>query len=93
MLTKNISVANVGMLERMVKHLQLLRASAGLTQEQLAAKLDISRQTISAIENQNYPLSRSLYLAMVLVFKQYRKSSVLLESFELFNSAIIRDTH
>lgn len=53
---------------RMIKNLPVLRASVDLTQEQLGAKLGVSRQTIVAIENGKSPLTWSLYLAMICVF-------------------------
>jgi len=78
-------------ISRMIKNLPVLRAAADLTQAQLGAKLSVSRQTIVAIENEKNPLTWSLYLAMVLVFKQYEESQILLESFGLFDKEFIRE--
>lgn len=77
-------------IDRMTKNLPVLRASIDLTQEQLGAKLGVSRQTIVAIENVKSPLTWSLYLAIVCVFQQYEESQLLLKSFELFDSDFIR---
>lgn len=71
---------------RMIKNLPVLRASVNLTQEQLGAKLGVSRQTIVAIENGKSPLTWSLYLAMVCVFGLYEESRNLIEKLELFDS-------
>lgn len=77
--------------DKMVENLPVLRAAAGLTQEQLGAKLGVSRQTIVAIENKKNPLTWSLYLAMVCVFLQYKQSKILLDSYKIFDMIFIRD--
>lgn len=45
-----------------------LRAERGWTQAYLAAKLDVSRQTINAIETERYEPSLSLAFAIARVF-------------------------
>lgn len=77
-------------IERMIKKLPVLRTAINLTQEQLGAKLGVSRQTIVAIENKKSPLTWSLYLAVVLLFQQYEESNILLKSFELFDKAFLQ---
>jgi len=73
------------MQDEYIKHLPLLRTAVELTQAQFGKKIGISRQTIVAIENGKRPLPRSVYLAMVLVFKQYDDSTMLLESYKLLD--------
>ncbi len=46
-----------------------LRTTKGLTQEELAEKVDVSRQTIISIEKGNYTPSVLLALKIALVFK------------------------
>lgn len=77
-------------ISRMVKNLPVLRTAVDLTQEQLGAKLGVSRQTIVAIENEKNPLTWSLYLAMVCVFQGYAESKILLDSFNLFDMNFIQ---
>jgi len=72
-------------IKRMIKHLPLLRTAVELTQAQLGKKIGVSRQTIVAIENGKRPLPWSVYLAIVLVFKQYDDTIMLLESYKLFD--------
>lgn len=76
-------------ISRMRKNLPVLRAAVDLTQEQLGAKLGVSRQTIVAIENDKNTLTWSLYLAMVCVFSVYKESKELIEKLELFSPEII----
>jgi putative transcriptional regulator len=45
-----------------------LRASRGLTQQQLAAAMDVSRQTINAIETGRYTPSLPLAIALARFF-------------------------
>lgn len=77
------------LLNLMVKNLPVLRAAVDLTQEQLGAKLGVSRQTIVAIENGKSPLTWSLYLAMVCVFGLYEESEKLMEMLSLFDAEFV----
>lgn len=47
-----------------------LRKEQGWTQEQLAQELQVSRQTINAIENQRYDPSLSLAFTIARAFEQ-----------------------
>ncbi|WP_341875939.1 helix-turn-helix transcriptional regulator [Defluviitalea saccharophila] len=55
-------------IEEFTKNLKYLRQSAGWTQEELAKKVGVTRQTITAIENNNKTPSRTLFLAIVGIF-------------------------
>jgi DNA-binding XRE family transcriptional regulator len=77
-------------INKMIRNLPVLRAAVDLTQEQLGAKLGVSRQTIVAVENGKSPLTWSLYLAMILVFQQFDESKELLGKLELFSTSVIR---
>jgi putative transcriptional regulator len=48
---------------------QKFRQEAEMTQEELAARVDVTRQTIIAIEKGNYTPSVSLALKLATVFK------------------------
>jgi putative transcriptional regulator len=45
-----------------------LRAEHGITQQELAAEMGVSRQTINAIENERYTPSLPLALALARFF-------------------------
>lgn len=49
---------------------QKLRLDAGLTQEELARELGVTRQTVIAIEKGNYVPSLSLAMALAQRFRQ-----------------------
>jgi putative transcriptional regulator len=49
--------------------LEELRKEKGLTQEELANELEVSRQTISSIENERYEPSITLAFKISIFFK------------------------
>lgn len=49
-------------------HLKMIRSLLNLKQDQLAERLGVSRQTISAIEKGTMELSKPLFLAMLALF-------------------------
>jgi putative transcriptional regulator len=53
----------------MKNNIRLYRAKFNLTQEDLAKKLDVSRQTINAIENNKYFPSLELGLKLSKIFE------------------------
>ena len=56
-------------MESVVNAVQKLRMNRGLTQEELAAKAGVSRQTVIAIEKGNYTPSVLLALRIARIFK------------------------
>lgn len=78
-------------IEAMIKYLPVLRKSVNFTQDQLAVKLDISRQTLAAIENRKRALSWAMYLAAISVFNKYENSKELIYKLNLFEPEFIVD--
>lgn len=58
----------IGMKELIINHVYTLRSEKGLTQEELAQKVGVSRQTVIAIEKGNYTPSVLLALKISIVF-------------------------
>jgi putative transcriptional regulator len=54
----------------MKSNLPALRAERGWTQDALAARLKVSRQTVSAIETERYEPSLSLAFAIAALFER-----------------------
>ena len=54
----------------MKNNLPDLRAERGWTQGELASKLNVSRQTVNAIETERYEPSLSLAFAIAALFKR-----------------------
>lgn len=53
----------------MKNEIRVFRAKCRITQDELATKLDVSRQTLSAIENNKYFPSLELALKIAKVFE------------------------
>lgn len=52
----------------MVENMNVLRAKSSLTQEELADKIGVSRQTIIAIEKGSRNMTWSNFLALMMIF-------------------------
>lgn len=74
----------------MVENLPVLRETLKLSQADLAEMLDISRQQVTAIENNKRKMSWSLFLALVCIFSNNTDTAVLLCVFNI-NSLELQD--
>lgn len=70
-------------INRMAENLPVLRAKFGLTQEELGLKIDVSRQTIVAIETKKRKMTWSVFLALITIFKRNDVTSQLLDIFQI----------
>lgn len=64
----------------LTEHLAVLRAQAEISQEHLAAVVNISRQTYSSFETQKRQMSWSVYMALILYFDSNKKTKDLLHT-------------
>ncbi|MDR1538265.1 MAG: helix-turn-helix domain-containing protein [Clostridiales bacterium] len=55
---------------KMTRSLPVLRATLGITQQELGRLVGVTRQTIAAVENWRRPLTWTLYLAIAYVMEQ-----------------------
>lgn len=63
----------------LVDELPALRAKIGISQDQLAEYVGVSRQTLSAIETRKRPLSWQTFLSIVLYFTLNTKTNTTLK--------------
>lgn len=56
------------LIARMIDELPVLRLKIGLSQDEMASALDLSRQTYSSIETKKRKMTWRLYLSLVLIF-------------------------
>ncbi len=70
-------------INKMAENLPVLRAKFGLTQEELGLKIDVSRQTIVAIETKKRKMTWSVFLALITIFRRNEVTSQLLDVFEI----------
>ena len=65
-------------------NLSALRARIGITKEELASVLGISRQTYYAIENGNRKMSWSMFLAILFFFDNIIETSEMLKELRIY---------
>lgn len=70
-------------------NLTTLRTRAGISQEELANLLGISRQTYSAIERRKQKMSWSTYLSLVLFFDHNQNTHKMMRMMSLFPMELI----
>ena len=68
--------------EIIINHVQKMRTAAGITQEDLALKVGVTRQTIIAVEKGNYTPSVLLALKIAGVFSISVESLFLIKNYE-----------
>ncbi|WP_172208613.1 helix-turn-helix transcriptional regulator [Lactococcus hodotermopsidis] len=56
------------LIKSLTNELPVLRAKLGISQEELAAKIGVSRQTINAIEGKKRDMSWGMFLSIVFFF-------------------------
>jgi len=73
---------------KMTENLKVLRNKLDLTQDELANKVGISRQTLVNIENKRRDMSWNTFVALITVFRAERSTSDLLEYFNIYTPAL-----
>ncbi len=72
------------LIDTLTKELPLLRTRLNISQDELAKKTGLSRQTISSIETQKIRMSWSTFLALVLFFSVNEETDMMLLSYKGF---------
>lgn len=75
-------------IDKFVENLPILRVKLSLTQEQLAQKANISRQTIVAIENKKRRITWSNFLALLMIFYSNDTTKCLLLALEIYTDEL-----
>ena len=76
------------LISKMTENLKLLRIKLGLTQDVLAGKIGISRQTLVNIENRKRDMTWNNFLALLTVFRAESNTSDLLDHFCIFTDEL-----
>ena len=74
--------------DKMTDNLKVLRNKLDLTQDELAGKIGISRQTLVNIENRKRVMSWNTFVALITVFRAERSTSDLLDHFGIYTSKL-----
>lgn len=65
---------------QLTNDLPVLRACLGLSQEEVASRIGISRQTYNSIEAQRRPMTWNTCVSLITLFARHEKSRKLMES-------------
>jgi len=79
------------LISRLIDELPVLRTKLGLSQDELAGILDISRQTYSYMETKRRKMSWSIYLALILLFDNNRQTHDFLRKADLFPEIVFQN--
>lgn len=71
-------------IELLVENLPSLRARIGITQEELANVLGVSRQTYYSLENRNREMSWSMFLSIVFIFDSIEETHEMIRDLRIF---------
>ena len=66
------------LIENLTKNLPVLRAKLGINQTELAEKIGIARQTLTAIESGKREMTWVTFVALTLLFMQNEETKTLL---------------
>ena len=72
------------LVQNMTQNLLMLRKRLGLTQEELAEKIGVSRSTIISIENNKREMTWNTFLSLMLVFTKNESTDKLLNVLEIY---------
>ncbi len=72
------------LIRNMTDNLPMLRTRLGLTQEELANKIGVSRSTILAIENNQREMTWNTFLSLMLLFTKNETTNKLLMVLDIY---------
>ena len=76
------------LVEIMAYNLSVLRMKLNLSQENLAEIIGVTRQTISAIENEQRSMTWPVFMALVLVFLKNKETKRLMVLFGIYTKEL-----
>lgn len=76
------------LIDRMTNNLKMLRVKLNLSQEELAAKIGVSRFTIISIESKKRQMTWNMFLSLILIFTKNRETDALLTHFGIYTDEL-----
>ncbi|MBQ2910989.1 MAG: helix-turn-helix transcriptional regulator [Clostridia bacterium] len=76
------------LIKNMTENLPMLRTKLGLTQEELAAKIGISRSTVVSIETKKRDMTWNTFLSLILLFTKNENTNKLLNVLEIYTDEL-----
>ncbi len=80
----NNEINRAELVANMTDNLPMLRTRLGLTQEELANKIGVSRSTIISIETRKREMTWNTFLSLVLVFIKNKDTNKLLNVLDIY---------
>lgn len=74
------------LIKNMADNLPMLRTRLGLTQEELAEKIGVSRSTVVSIETKKRDMTWNTFLSLVLLFTKNPETNKLLNVLEIYTN-------
>ena len=88
-MSENISDNRKKMLiDNLAKNLPVLRAKIGINQTELADKIGITRQTLTAIESGKRTMTWMTFVALTLLFLQNEETKILLPVVDIYTDEL-----
>ena len=84
------SVNKQELCKKMASNLSTLREKAKLTQDELAARLGLSRQNISAIENEKHEMTWSTFSILIMFFANDTETKQIMIALGIFNDEVCK---
>jgi DNA-binding XRE family transcriptional regulator len=81
-------ICKSALIAKMTENLKVLRNKLNLTQDELASKIGISRQTLVGIENRRRDMSWNTFVALIAVFRAECSTSDLLDHFGIYTAEL-----
>lgn len=72
------------LIKNMTENLPVLRAKLELTQDELGARIGMSRSTVAAVETGKRAMTWNTFLSLVLVFAANEQTRKLLSALDIF---------
>ncbi len=76
------------LIKNMTENLPMLRTKLGLTQEELAEKIGVSRSTVVSIENRKRDMTWNTFLSLILLFTKNENTNKLLNVLEIYTDEL-----
>ena len=73
---------------KLTESLSMLRAKAGVTQEDVADRIGIARQTYSAIECGRKSMSWNTFMSLILFFKENSQTKEVIRLLNIYTSEL-----
>ena len=75
-------------IEKMADNLPTLRTRLSLTQEELGARIGVSRGTVIMLENKQRRMTWNTFLSLILVFSQNKDTNTLLSALDIYTDEL-----